>query len=90
MSMVTIILLIMLMMLVIGTLCVACFFIGAKVGQKVSKGEELQIPNLDPVKAYREHQVKKQEEQESEKYRIIFENIDNYNGTKYGQKDVPR
>ena len=50
--------------LVIGALCIACFFVGAKVGQKVSKGEEVELPSLDPMKAIREHQEHKKIKEE--------------------------
>ena len=42
--------------LVVGTLCIACFLIGAKVGQATSKGEPIELPSLNPMKAIREHQ----------------------------------
>jgi hypothetical protein len=45
-----------LLVLTVGALCIGCFVCGAKVGQKVVKGEEIKTPSLDPFKAYREHQ----------------------------------
>ena len=37
-----------LLIAVISTLNIVCFFIGAKVGQKVVKGEELKVVYQDP------------------------------------------
>ena len=79
---------IILTILVVGTLNVACFFIGAKVGQKVVKGEEIEIPSINPMKAYREAQDRRQAEREANKLDTIMQNIENYDGTSAGQKDV--
>ena len=38
---------------------IVCFIIGAKVGQAVSKGERIETPAIDPLKAYREHEAKR-------------------------------
>lgn len=78
------------MILAIGFVCMACFLMGAKVGQAVAKNEKVEMPTLNPVKAIREHQAKKEAEFQQNKVDTILENIDNYDGTGYGQKDVPR
>ena len=78
------------MILAIGFVCMACFLMGAKVGQAVAKGEKVETPTINPVKAIREHQEKKEAEFAQNKFDAIMENIDNYDGTGYGQKDVPR
>ena len=77
-----------LLILAIGTLNVVCFFIGAKVGQKVVNGETLEIPN--PVEMIREHNDRREAEREAERLEIIMQNIENYDGTGSGQQDVPR
>ena len=77
-----------LLLLISGTLNIVCFFIGAKVGQMVVKGEEIQAPEINlsnPVKAYRE---KKKAEYEQDRIDTIMQNIETYNGTSVGQKDV--
>ena len=79
-----------LLVAVIGILCIVCFFVGAKVGQKVNKGETLELPNLNPIKAYEEYKENQEAKLEQEKYKIISENIDNYDGTSIGQKKLPR
>ena len=86
------IVLILVLILAVGALNIACFFIGAKVGQRVAKGENIELPSLNPVKAVKEHNEKKQAEKEAEREQerlnTIMENIENYDGTPYGQKDV--
>lgn len=74
--------------LTVGTLCIACFLIGVKVGQKVVKGEEIELPSLNLMKAYREAQDRKQAEREADRLDTIMQNIEAYDGTSAGQKDV--
>lgn len=79
-----------LLLLVMGMTNIVCFVVGAKVGQKVVKGEEVKLPTLDPMKAYREHQERKEAQAEQDRIDVIMKNIDSYDGTGNGQKDVPR
>lgn len=78
--------------IVILTVCtllnVVCFLIGAKIGQKAVKGEEIELPTINPMKAYREAQERKQAEREADKLDTILQNIEAYDGTSIGQKDV--
>lgn len=79
-----------LIMAVMGAVCITCFMVGAKVGQAVAVGEKVEMPSIDPLKAVREHQAKKEEEMERYRDNTILSNIDAYDGTANGQKDVPR
>ena len=74
----------------VGTLNVVCFFVGAKVGQKASKGEEIKLPKVDPMKPIREHQERKKAKEEQDRFDVLMRNIDNYDGTPNRQEDVPR
>ena len=76
--------------LAVGTLNVACFFIGAKVGQKVVKGETIETPNLNPLDLVRAEREKREAQREKDKYNTILENVEKYDGTEAGQTDVPR
>lgn len=80
----------LLIIAVVGTLNIACFFIGAKVGQTVAKGKDIETPTINPLKLYQEQQEKREAEKEKRIVDTIMENIDNYDGTANGQKDVPR
>ena len=77
-----------LLTLVVGMLCIACFFIGAKVGQQVSRGETIKTPELNPLKLIQAQREKKAAEEENAKYETIMRNIDKYDGTDSGQEDV--
>ena len=79
-----------LLILAIGTLNVVCFFIGAKVGQKVVRGETIEVPSLNPIEAIRAHSDRKEAEREADRLETIMQNIEAYDGTGSGQKDVPR
>lgn len=74
---------------VTGVLCIACFFIGAKTGQTVSKGKDIEVPNINPVKLYREHVERQEADKERDKLEAIMHNIEVYDGTSVGQKDIP-
>ena len=73
----------------VGAMCIACFMVGAKVGQTVSKGEDIKLPTVNPLEAYREHEQKKAARDEQERMEAILRNIESYDGTAYGQEDVP-
>ena len=77
-----------LLIAITGVINVLCFIIGAKVGQSVSKGREVEMPNLNPLKAMRESQVKKAISAEQERKQKILDNIERYDGTSRGQQDV--
>ena len=69
---------------------ILCFLIGAKVGQKVSKGEDIELPTINPIEAVKERREKKEAEMEQDRLDTIMRNIESYNGTSAGQEDVPR
>lgn len=79
-----------LLILTVGAVNVLCFFIGAKVGQTVAKGQTLEVPEVNPVKAYREHKAQKEADKEADRLEAIMRNIEAYDGTGEGQADVPR
>ena len=76
--------------LALGYICLACFVTGAKLGQKVVKGEEIETPSINPLKAYREREAKRVAKEEQDRIETIMQNIESYDGTSNGQKDVPR
>ena len=71
-----------------GFFCIVCFVIGANVGQSVSKGEKVEIPKLNPAKAYREREARKEAEKKQKELEKVLRNIDRYDGTSKGQEDV--
>jgi hypothetical protein len=79
-----------LLLLVMGAVNILCFMIGAKVGQAVANGEKVETPSVNPLKAYREHEARKEAQMEQDRIDTIMRNIESFDGTANGQKDVPR
>lgn len=71
----------------IGLINVLCFLIGAKTGQKAVKGEDITLPNLNPIEAVREHEISRQQKKEEDNFNTMLDNIEVYDGTSIGQKD---
>lgn len=76
----------------IGFMNILCFFIGARVGQKVVNNKELNLPN--PIKTIKEdiqaYEETREAVKEQERLDTIAYNIDAYDGTSIGQKEIPR
>lgn len=68
---------------------ILCFLIGAKIGQKTIKGEDIKI---NPIKAIKEDieeaKISKEIELQNEEFKKELENIDNYDGTSVNQKEL--
>lgn len=76
--------------LIVGILNILCFLIGAKVGQKVDKGENINLPQINPISIVQELRNKKKTEEMQEQIEAIMHNVEIYDGTSSGQRDVPR
>lgn len=74
---------------IFGVFILLAYSLGLKNGQKISKNEEVIVPNVNPVKVVTEEIEKHEEKKKQEREEIIDYNIDNYDGTGLGQKDVP-
>ena len=68
---------------------ILCFLIGARVGQQAVKGEDIKMPTVNPIEVYREHRAKQEARWEQDRVDTILRNIESYDGTSYGQEDVP-
>lgn len=79
-----------LLLLIMGAYGIGCFMIGASIRQKVDKGEPIELPKVNPMEKIRERMERKEAEREQERNDIILHNIEVYDGTGNGQKDVPR
>lgn len=78
-----------LLVAVVAICNIACFAIGAKVGQTVSRGEEIKLPKIDPLAAIRHGNESEAARIERERMDTILQNIDMYDGSEAHQKDVP-
>jgi hypothetical protein len=77
------------LILIVSMSNVACFYFGAKVRQTVDKGKELENPVKNPLQVWQEHREKKEADKEARRLEIIQENLEKYDGTEAGQKDIP-
>ena len=79
---------------VFGVVNILCFVIGARVGQMATKGERVKLTELNPITAIKEHseqkQADKQQRKEQERKEAIMHNINMYDGTSNGQREIPR
>ena len=78
-----------LLLVIMGLANIACFVIGAKVGQQASKGETIKTPTVNPMQAIKERRAMNEAQMEQERLETILRNIEGYDGTGYGQEDVP-
>lgn len=77
-----------LVLMTIGNM--VCFFIGLKVGMKVQRGEDINVPSINPVASVNAYKERKEAAREQDRVEVIMRNIENYDGTGIGQVDVPR
>lgn len=78
-----------LLVAVIAICNIACFVIGARVGQKVQRGEEIRLPETTPIAAIRPRRESREDKMERERLDAILRNIDRYDGSTARQEDVP-
>ena len=78
--------------LIYTILCIICMCIGFFVGYKIGKGEKVQVSIPNPVKTVKEkiedRKVQEQIQEQLEELNRICENIENYNGSNEGQKEL--
>lgn len=75
--------------IVTGALCCVSFILGAKTVQNVKKDKDIELPNINPLKAIRERQEHKEQKKEQSKLETIMRNIEAYDGTSNRQEDIP-
>ena len=74
---------------IFGVFILVAYSLGLKNEQRLSKNEEVVVPNVNPIKVITEEQEKHEEKKKQQAYEIMMSNIDNYDGTGLGQKDIP-
>lgn len=76
------------LIMLVGILMLLAFFVGARTAQKAQNGEEIKLPNINPAKLFEENTRRLEAKEEQEAYSTMLENINNYDGTGLGQKDI--
>ena len=76
------------LVLLMGGMNLLAFLIGARTAQKVDKGEEIELPSINPMQTYREYREQIEANKAQEEMNIMLENINNYDGTGNRQRDI--
>lgn len=72
-----------------GIFIILSYTLGLKNGQKLKNNEEIKIPEINPVKIVRNEIETSKQKKKQDAYDTMMANIDNYDGTGLGQKDIP-
>ena len=84
------VMLLLAMILFISLMCMLlmyAFLLGAKTVQKADKGEEIQLPTLNPMDVYKKHVAQRENDEKQKELETNMYNINNYTGDSTGQKD---
>ena len=72
-----------------GIFIILAYTLGLKNGQKLKNNEEIKMPEVNPIKIVRNEIDAFEQRKKQDIYDTIMANIDNYDGTGLGQKDIP-
>lgn len=72
-----------------GIFIISAYTLGLKNGQKLKNDEEIRMPEINPVKIVRNEIESFEQKKKQDAYDTMMANIDNYDGTGLGQKDIP-
>ena len=72
-----------------GIFIITSYTLGLKNGQKLKNNEEIKMPEINPVKIVRNEIETFEQKKKQDAYDTMMANIDNYDGTGLGQKDIP-
>lgn len=82
-----------LILTIFGVFILASFILGFNCGIKSKRDELIKMPSFNPVKAVKEKRIEKKEEEKRTREQEIMEtnlaNIESYDGTGIGQRDIP-
>lgn len=79
-----------LLLFLVGCFILVAYTLGLKNGQKLKNNEEIKLPEINPVKVIKNEIENYEEKKKQEINEINMFNIDNYDGTGLGQRDIPR
>lgn len=71
-----------------GVFIILAYTLGLKNGQKLKNNEEIKMPEVNPIKIVRNEIDAFEQRKKQDIYDTIIANIDNYDGTGLGQKDI--
>lgn len=74
---------------IFGVFILISYTLGLRQGQKLKNNEEIKLPVLNPIKIVNNEIERFEEKKKQEAYEITISNIDTYDGTGLGQRDIP-
>lgn len=74
---------------IFGLFIIVSYTLGLRNGQKLSKREEIKMPEVNPVTAINKQIERKETKKEQEAFDVMMSNIDIYDGTGLGQREIP-
>jgi hypothetical protein len=74
---------------IFGLFIMASYTLGLRNGQRLARKQEVKMPEVNPVKVVKEIKENKELEKEQDVLETILNNIDIYDGTEAGQKEIP-
>ena len=77
-----------LLLFLFGIFIIIAYTLGLKNGQKLKNNEEKKMPEIKPVKIVRNEIESFEEKKRQATFETMMSNIDNYDGTGLGQKDI--
>lgn len=77
-------------LVIAAVLSAGSLIIGIVIGQRLGRGEAIRIPELDPTRVIQSRAEKAAQKAEDDRMAVILRNLERYDGTSYGQEEVPR
>ena len=77
-----------LLLFLFGIFIIIAYTLGLKNGQKLKNNEEIKMPEINPAKIVRNEIESFEEKKRQSTFETMMSNIDNYDGTGLGQKDI--
>lgn len=77
-----------LLLFLFGIFIIVSYTLGLKNGQKLKNNEEIKMPEVNPIKLVRNEIDSFEERKKQAAFETMISNIDNYDGTGLGQKDI--
>ena len=71
------------------TFILTSYTLGLRNGQKITKSEEIKLPEINPISILNNVKEKYEEKKKQDALEIMMDNIENYDATGNGQKDIP-
>ena len=74
---------------VAGAVNVACFAVGVKASQQVAQGQPVKPEHPKRKETPPVPKAQAEDDRARRQLETVLENIESYNGSPYGQKDIP-